>query len=80
VIEESAPEPSRVMLDRFDEDARRRVIALAAEESKRRGDDRIGTEHLLLASSAIRAPWRREPSTWTSIALEPLWTRLTRTP
>ncbi len=37
------------MLERFDEDARQRVINLAAEEAKRRGDGRIGTEHLLLA-------------------------------
>jgi ATP-dependent Clp protease ATP-binding subunit ClpA len=37
------------MFERFDEDARRRVVGLAAEESRRRGDERIGTEHLLLA-------------------------------
>ena len=37
------------MFERFDEDARRRVIRLAAEESRRRGDERIGTEHVLLA-------------------------------
>src|SRR5260370_6182713 len=37
------------MLERFDEDARQRVIGLAADEAKRRGDARIGTEHLLLA-------------------------------
>jgi ATP-dependent Clp protease ATP-binding subunit ClpA len=38
-----------VTFERFDQDARRRVMALAAEESRRRGDERIGTEHLLLA-------------------------------
>lgn len=37
------------MFEHFDEDARRRVISFAAEEAKRRGDGRIGTEHLLLA-------------------------------
>jgi ATP-dependent Clp protease ATP-binding subunit ClpA len=37
------------MFERFDADARRRVITLAAEESRRRGDERIATEHLLLA-------------------------------
>jgi hypothetical protein len=37
------------MLERFDDDARWRVISLATEEVKRRGDQRLGTEHLLLA-------------------------------
>ena len=38
-----------VVFEHFDEDARRRVISLAAEEARRRGDGRVGTEHLLLA-------------------------------
>jgi ATP-dependent Clp protease ATP-binding subunit ClpA len=42
------------MFERFDEDARRRVITLAAEEARDRGDERIGTEHLLLA--LLRGP------------------------
>lgn len=37
------------MFEHFDGDARRRVITIAAEEALRRGDERIGTEHLLLA-------------------------------
>jgi ATP-dependent Clp protease ATP-binding subunit ClpA len=37
------------MLERFDDDARRRVMFSATEEARRRGDGRIGTEHLLLA-------------------------------
>jgi ATP-dependent Clp protease ATP-binding subunit ClpA len=37
------------MFEHFDEHARRRVISLAGEEAGRRGDGRIGTEHLLLA-------------------------------
>jgi hypothetical protein len=37
------------MLERLDEDARLRVISVAAEEAKRRGDGRVGAENLLLA-------------------------------
>ncbi len=37
------------MFEHLDRDARRRVLALGAEEARRRGDARIGTEHLLLA-------------------------------
>lgn len=37
------------MIQRLDEDARHRLISQATDEAKRRGDDRIGTEHLLLA-------------------------------
>lgn len=33
----------------LDDDVRRTVLVLAAEEVKRRGDGRVGTEHLLLA-------------------------------
>ena len=38
-----------MVLERFDEDARRRVLTVAVEEARRRGDQRVGTEHLLLA-------------------------------
>ncbi len=47
------------MFDRFTRDARR-VITLAQEESRRRNDPHIGTEHLLLGLSRTRAcstPW-----------------------
>ncbi len=37
------------MFEHFDGDARRRVITLVAEEAMRRGDERVGTEHVLLA-------------------------------
>lgn len=36
------------MVKRFNEDARRIVLTSAAEEAHRRGDRRIGTDHLLL--------------------------------
>lgn len=37
------------MFERFDEDARRAVMSAAQDEARRRGDRRIGTDHLLLA-------------------------------
>ncbi len=37
------------MFERFDADARRWVLSAAEEEAQRRGDRRIGTDHLLLA-------------------------------
>lgn len=37
------------MIQRLDDDVRHRLISRATDEAKRRGDDRIGTEHLLLA-------------------------------
>jgi ATP-dependent Clp protease ATP-binding subunit ClpA len=36
------------MVKRLSEDARRLVLAAAAEEARRRGDRRLGTDHLLL--------------------------------
>jgi ATP-dependent Clp protease ATP-binding subunit ClpA len=36
------------VLERFDKDARRAVMLAAKDEAKRRGDRRIGTDHLLL--------------------------------
>ena len=36
------------MFERFDQDARRAVMLAATAEARRRGDRRIGTDHLLL--------------------------------
>ena len=37
------------MFERFDQDVRRAVLLGATEEVRRRGDRRVGTDHLLLA-------------------------------
>ena len=37
------------MLERFDDDAHRRVVVLAQEEARALGHDHIGPEHILLA-------------------------------
>ena len=37
------------MLERFDDDAHRRVVVLAHEEARTLGHDHIGPEHILLA-------------------------------
>lgn len=44
------------MFERFTEDVRRAVLAAAADASGRRGDPRVGTEHLLLGSVEVGNP------------------------
>ncbi len=56
------------MIQRLDDDVRHRLISRATDEAKRRGDDRIGTEHLLLALLAGADSATCESSTLTSTA------------
>lgn len=44
------------MFERFSQDVRRAVLAAAEEASRRRGDPRLGTEHLLVGVAATDDP------------------------
>lgn len=44
------------MFERFTDDVRRAVLTAAEEASNRRGDPKLGTEHLLLGSACVGHP------------------------